>query len=109
MTNLAHNFQLTKRAKNDLKSIAIFTQKKWGQPQRRIYLKQFDDAFYLLAESPNIGTDCSYIKSSYRKFPVANHMIYYCAISNELIEIVRVLTREWMPVRTFIQPLNGDL
>ena len=104
MTNLAHKFQLTNRAKTDLKSIAAFTQKKWGQPQRRVYLKQFDDAFYLLAESPDIGTDCSYIKSGYRKFPVASHMIFYHAISNELIEIVRVLHKRMGARAHFIQP-----
>jgi toxin ParE1/3/4 len=91
MTNLVHNFRLTNRAKADLKSIATFTQKKWGQPQRRMYLQQFDNAFYLLAESPDIGADCSYIKSGYRKFPVASHMIFYRMVSDELIEIVRVL------------------
>ena len=104
MTSLAHKFQLTNRAKADLKSIAAFTQKKWGRPQRSVYLKQFDDAFYLLAESPDIGTDCSYIKSDYRKFPVASHMIFYRAISHELIEIVRVLHKRMDARAHFIQP-----
>ena len=104
MTNLARKFQLTKRAKTDLKSIAAFTQKKWGKPQRRIYLKQFDDAFYLLAKLPDIGVDCTYIKSGYRKFPVASHMIFYRAISDELIEIVRVLHKRMDARAHFIQP-----
>ena len=101
---MALRFQLTNRAKADLKTIAGFTQRKWGQPQRKMYLKQFDDAFYLLAESPEIGTDCSYIKSGYRKFPVASHMIFYRAISDELIEIVRILHKRMDARAHFIQP-----
>lgn len=41
-------FTLTQKAKLDLKSIAAYTQQKWGAKQRRFYLKQFDDALYLL-------------------------------------------------------------
>jgi toxin ParE1/3/4 len=104
MTSLVCKFQITNRAKADLKSIATFTQKKWGQAQRRLYLKQFDDAFCLLAESPEIGTDCSYIKSGYRKFPVASHMIFYRSISDELIEIVRILHKRMDVSAHFIQP-----
>lgn len=48
-------FQLTLKARNDLKEIAIYTQGRWGKEQRNIYIKQFDDAFWLLAENPNIG------------------------------------------------------
>jgi toxin ParE1/3/4 len=44
-------FTLTNKAKADLKSIAIYTQKKWGRQQRAIYLKQFDDSFHLLADT----------------------------------------------------------
>jgi len=36
-------FTLTETAKNDLKHIALFTQKRWGLEQRNKYLKILDD------------------------------------------------------------------
>jgi toxin ParE1/3/4 len=84
-------FQLTNQAKYDLKAIATHTQRKWGAAQRRTYLRQFDDAFHLLAENPDIGITGDYIKLGYRKFPVASHLVFYRLSSDTQIEIVRVL------------------
>ena len=84
-------FQLTNNAKFDLRSIAAYTQRKWGKEQRRIYLRQFDDVFHLLAKTPDIGIACDYIKTGYRKFPTTSHVIFYRLLSDTEIEIVRVL------------------
>jgi toxin ParE1/3/4 len=70
-------FHLTNKAKQDLKSIAAYTQKKWGKEQRRVYLKQFDDVFHLISKTPDIGIGCDYIKIGYRKFPVTTHVVFY--------------------------------
>ncbi|PIP80117.1 MAG: hypothetical protein COW84_07005 [Gammaproteobacteria bacterium CG22_combo_CG10-13_8_21_14_all_40_8] len=51
-------FTLTTKAKADLKSIAIYTQRKWGKEQRKIYVRQFDDTFHMLSENPKAGTEC---------------------------------------------------
>ena len=56
-------FILTQRVKADLKSIAIFTERRWGRDQRLAYNKQFDDTFYLLSNSPVIVNNCDYIKN----------------------------------------------
>lgn len=84
-------FTLTNKAKADLKSIAIYTQRKWGKNQRAVYLKQFDDAFHLLADSPDVGTNCDFIKLGYRKFPHTSHVIFYRIVGDSQIEIVRIL------------------
>jgi toxin ParE1/3/4 len=84
-------FSLTRKAKADLISFASYTQREWGKEQRRIYLRQFDDTFHMLAKSPDLGTKCDYIKLGYRKFPVSNHLIFYRSKSSSEIEIVRVL------------------
>ena len=49
-------FEISCVAKNDLRSIAIFTEKRWGKIQRNLYIKQLDDTFHLLGETP--GTGC---------------------------------------------------
>lgn len=84
-------FTLTNKAKADLKSVATYTQRKWGKSQRGVYLKQFDDAFHLLADSPDEGTKCDFIKSGYRKFPNSSHVIFYRTVNDSQIEIIRIL------------------
>lgn len=85
------SFALTRRAKNDLKAIAKFTEVRWGQAQRNIYIKQFDDTFHMLAETPAVGKNCSFIKDGYQKFPQGSHIIFYKTVKNNRIEITRIL------------------
>jgi len=91
-------FTLTTKAKTDLKSIAIYTQRKWGKEQRKVYARQFDDAFHMLADTPAAGNICDFIKQGYRKFPVSSHLVFYRCICDTKIEIVRILHKR-MDVR----------
>ena len=84
-------FALTSKAVADLRAIAIFTEKRWGKEQRDLYIKQFDEAFHLLANTPLAGKACDYIKNGYRKFPQGSHIIFYKDGNNEKIEVVRIL------------------
>lgn len=96
-------FTLTTKARADLKWIAIYTQRKWGKEQRKIYIKQFDDTFHMLSENPKAGTECDFIKNGYRKFPVTSHIVFYRNTIESNIEIVRILhknmdARERLPI-----------
>ncbi|MFL0809428.1 MAG: type II toxin-antitoxin system RelE/ParE family toxin [Agarilytica sp.] len=84
-------FTLTLRAKSDLKSIAKFTDHRWRRVQRNIYIKQFDEAFHMLADSPSIGKNCDFIKPGYYKFPQGSHIIFYKIAPNKTLEIIRIL------------------
>ena len=84
-------FTLTRRAKADLKSIAKFTEKHWGREQRNIYIKQFDDTFHVLSNTPEIGNNCHYIKENYQKFPQGSHVIFYRMVTPGSIQIIRIL------------------
>jgi len=84
-------FELTKKAKDDLRTIARFTEKRWGRDQRFLYIKQFDDAFHLLAESPSLGKQCDFIKEGYRKFPQGSHILFYREASKNKVVIIRIL------------------
>jgi len=84
-------FALSNAAKADLQAIARFTEKRWGREQRNLYVKQFDDAFHLLAATPLAGKACDYTKAGYRKFPQGSHILFYRAGSVSKIEIVRIL------------------
>jgi toxin ParE1/3/4 len=84
-------FVLSQKAMADLRAIAIFTEKRWGRQQRNLYIKQFDDTFHLLTQTPIAGKTCDYIKQGYGKFPQGSHLIFYKDGSNGQIEIVRIL------------------
>ena len=85
------SFELSREAKEDLRKIARFTEKRWGRDQRFLYIKQFDDVFHSLAETPSIGKKCEYIEIGYRKFPQGSHIIFYRNGANFSIEVVRIL------------------
>jgi toxin ParE1/3/4 len=84
-------FTLTRRALSDLKSIAAYTQRKWGRAQRQFYVLQIDEVFHLLANSSALGQNCDFIKPGYRKFPVGSHLVFYRNAGDSGIEVVRVL------------------
>jgi len=84
-------FELTREAKEDLRKIARFTEKRWGRDQRFLYIKQFDDVFHLLAKTPTVGKKCDFIKKGYRKFPQSSHLIFYREDVNSKIIVIRIL------------------
>ncbi|WP_308388801.1 type II toxin-antitoxin system RelE/ParE family toxin [Acidithiobacillus sp. AMEEHan] len=84
-------FSLTHAAKNDLRGIARYTEERWGRAQRRHYLKGLHDALQRLADSPALGIACDYIEPGLRKHPFQSHVVFYDVISDEEIQVVRVL------------------
>ena len=83
-------FTLTEKAKNDIKDIARFTQKRWGREQRNRYLTDLDACFFRLADNPSLGRECSDVRDGYHKFPTSRHVIYYRSISKTQVEIVSI-------------------
>ena len=86
-------FQLSKEAKNDLRSIAVFTENRWGRAQRNFYIKQLDEAFLMLAQSPDLGISCDFIRKGYKKFPQGSHIIFYKHSTSANILVVRILNK----------------
>ena len=59
--------------------------------QRNDYLKVLDNTFHLLADDPELGINCNYIRQDYSKYPQGSHVIYYKENKNNQILIVRIL------------------
>jgi len=97
-------FELTKEAKKDLKKMALYTEKRWGREQRNLYIKQFDDGFHLLAESPSVGKQCDDIKDGYRKFSQASHIIFYREGAESKITVIRILHKNMDIESQFVNP-----
>jgi len=85
------SFDLTRSAQADLKSIARFTQERWGVRQRNAYLKEVDQVFRALTKNPEMGRACDEVREGYRKFPHGSHVIYYKQQGTDLLLIVRIL------------------
>ena len=101
------SFELTKKAKEDLRKIAKYTEKHWGRDQRYLYAKQFDDVFHLLAENPSVGKPCDYIKVGYKKFPQSSHMIFYRKGMKSKITIIRILHKNMDIESKLLSPINS--
>ena len=86
-----NKFVLSSKAKTDLIKIAKYTQITWGLTQRNDYLKVLDNTFHLLADDPELGINCDYIRQGYSKYPQGSHVIYYKEYKNNQIFIVRIL------------------
>ena len=84
-------FDLTRSAQADLKSIARFTQERWGVRQRNTYLKEVDQVFRVLVYFLLIGRACDDIREGYRKFPHGSHLIFYKQLGVGEFLIVRIL------------------
>lgn len=85
------SFVLTHAAKTDLRNIALYTQQEWGREQRNFYVKQFDDAFHMLADASLVGKAYDAIRTGYKKFPIGSHVIFYKEGTNSSIKVVRIL------------------
>lgn len=83
-------FKLTSAAVEDLKEIARYTQKKWGESKRNLYLTSINSKFIWLAENPNIGKIRDDIKKGYLSYPEGKHTIFYRLNKNH-IEILATL------------------
>ena len=83
-------FHLTRKACEDLKAIAIYTQENWGKNQRALYLKMIDDAFHELSANPKLGAKIDDIRAGYFKYRIGSHLIFYRMIYDD-VQIVRIL------------------
>ena len=78
------------KARDDLKDISRYTDKKWGRQQRYKYIKQLKDRISYLADNPHMGRKRNEIIGFPYSYHEGRHVIFY-RTSAEGIEILRVL------------------
>ncbi len=81
------DYRVTPRARDDLKSIGLFTTKTWGKQQRDNYLRNLDKRFQWLAENPYLGKPRPDIHEGYYCFPQGSHLVFYI-LSDVGIDII---------------------
>lgn len=91
------NFKLSRKAKDDLKSIALYTEREWGRDQRNHYILQFDESFHLLGKNSRIGQISDQICPGYRRYSLGSHVIFYRQSKENVVEIIRILHKRMLP------------
>jgi toxin ParE1/3/4 len=99
MDNTNSKFQITPKAKQDLKLIWKYTLKVWGENQASKYISDLYDCFEWLANMPKSGKHRPEIKEGYYCFPHKKHIIFYILIE-ETIAIIG-LPHETMDIEEF--------
>lgn len=94
-------FTLSKKAKEDLYQISIFSKIRLDNEERVSLIKQFDDTFHLLADIPLAGTVCDHLKQGCLKYALWNHIIFYQQDESNKVDILRILHKSFAPPSPF--------
>ena len=86
-------FRITHRAREDLKSIARYSERHWGKVQRDNYLVALNARFEWLAFHPQMGKHRTDIQPGYYSFPQGSHVVFYL-IQDDHIAIIGIPHRE---------------
>ena len=84
-------YQLTNLAVQDLSDIWNYTFDNWSEQQADTYHRQLVNAFESVTSSPDHGRNYDGIRRDLFGFKVNRHIVFYRVISNELVEITRIL------------------
>lgn len=82
-------YRITPRARDDLVSIARYTELKWGKQQRNKYLRQLQARFAWLAKNPMLGKHRPEIVEGYYCYPQGEHVVFYM-IQEHTIAIIGI-------------------
>jgi toxin ParE1/3/4 len=76
---------------NDLNAIWDYTFYKWSENQADKYYTTLKNACQEIAENPELGQKYSRISENLCGFKSGKHIIFYQMISEDEIEVVRIL------------------
>ena len=96
-----HQLVISPSAKADLKAIYQYSLQHWGKAQSERYLHKLKQHVWSLAEQPLIGIERSECLHNVRSLKVESHTLFY-KVTNDNVEIIRVLHSRQDPQRNFI-------
>jgi toxin ParE1/3/4 len=93
-----HAIHVHGSAESDLIGIWRCSFEQWGELQADKYLDELDSGIRKLADNPEIGMKCDYVRNGYRVLFVGSHAIYY-SVTPDTVHIIRVLHGSMDPDR----------
>lgn len=86
------NYEISKKAFEDIEQIWFYTMKTWSVQQADRYYNLIFDEIENITIYPLLGKDYGHIRKNYRCSTLKSHLIFYKYKNNEnLIEIIRIL------------------
>ncbi len=86
---MVKNYDLSEKAKADLRGIWNFTDDRWGEQQADTYYREIIKTIELLAMGDRQGRKAN-VRDGYLKYPIGRHLVYFTR-ENDRIKVVRVL------------------
>ena len=90
---MAKQFNLTPRARDDLRGIWDYSFDIWGETQADLYVTEIYERFSWLAAHPLVGKHRPDICDGYYCFPQGSHLVFYL-IRGQEIDIIGVPHKE---------------
>lgn len=84
-------YKLTNKAVADLNAIWNYTAEKWSEEQADRYYFMLLDSCQDVADNPDLGKSYDEVMADLFRLKVSKHIIFYRILSDELIEITRIL------------------
>jgi toxin ParE1/3/4 len=84
------DYELSKKADEDLTVIYIFSFQHFGEQRADAYLLSLAECFSLLAENPQLGRKIDHVRKDYFQHEHASHTVFYKTKKNG-IRVMRVL------------------
>lgn len=84
-------YRITNKAADDLSNIWNYTFATWSEKQADSYYEMLINFCKEFAENPYFGKVYDEISDDLYGFHASKHLIFYKIISNEEVEIVRIL------------------
>lgn len=92
------SFRRTREAEADIADIYRYSFENFGEIQADTYHNDLADCFRLLADTPLLGRDYSFLRPGLRRYKHASHSVYYRLADTEIL-ILRVLHQRVDPAR----------
>ena len=84
-------YKLTKKAVQDLNQIWNYTYDNWSENQADKYYEELICHCSKIAKDPNIGKQYEFLVEGLKGSKVNKHIVFYRQISEEKIEVERIL------------------
>ncbi|MEQ8432988.1 MAG: type II toxin-antitoxin system RelE/ParE family toxin [Oceanicaulis sp.] len=98
------DWELSQKAIQDLREIAIFSGENWGVEQSDAYLEALYAVIYRAAEYPELGAQRHDLASGLRMTPARRHRLFYMSEGRRIV-VVRVLHGAQNEAEEFASPL----
>jgi toxin ParE1/3/4 len=92
------SFRLTREAAADVADIYRYSFDNFGETQADTYHDRLSECFRLLADTPFLGRDYSFLRPGLRRHEHASHSVYY-RVTDTGILILRVLHQRMDPAQ----------